>query len=253
MSGRHYTEQSIGKFFTEAHEPVWTPPVKVQHKTLPGWFPTRKCAHGKIRFRSPLMADALMHYDVDPQVAKIASYPIKLTYASAARGGARKHEFSPDLAILMKDGSVTLLSFERYLTVKSRRWMKARTEYLKEFFSLHYGCEYELLDERTIHQQPLFNNVITMWSHRRMQHGNVPLGAFRQALRAMPMPSTIGQLMDDVWLQSKNGRFAGKAYPSREKVPTFSAIMQLVISGELDVPLDQPFSRRTPVFRMFGE
>lgn len=246
-----YTDQSLGRFFTEDHDPVWTPPTKVQHKTLPGWFPTRKCAQGKIRFRSPLMADALMHYDVDPQVAKIAAYPIKLTYGSSIRGAeAQKQEFFPDLAVMMKDGSVMFLSFERYLAVSSNRWLKRVTEHFKEYFHVHYGCGYELLDERTIHQQPLFNNVVTMWSHRRMQHGNVPLGAFRNALRSVQMPSTIGQLVDDVWLKAKNSTFAGRAYPAIEKAPTFSAIMQLVISGELDVPLDEPFSKQTPVSRI---
>ena len=110
---------------------------------MPGWFPTSKAPQQKIRYRSPLMADGLMHIDTDPQVRRISPYPLSLVFGVMDESGElKKREQTPDLAVLKKDGSVVFIDFVPYQIQQANSWYEDRELNLREFCRDVYGSAY---------------------------------------------------------------------------------------------------------------
>lgn len=245
---------SLSSIFSDGHEPVWSPPVRLRHKTLPGWFPTSKAPQQKIRYRSPLMADGLMHIDTDPQVTRISPYPLSLVFGAMDESGdLKKREQTPDLAVLQKDGSVVFIDFVPYQIRQANSWYEDRELNLREFCRDVYDSAYTVLDERHIHAQPLFDNIKTLWAHRAVAQSNVPLARLRELLRSIQMPVTLGTLLREVKLGQQHQAFDEILRPQRDRSLTFSGVMQLVILGELEINLDRPFSETSVVRRVAGD
>lgn len=217
------------------------------YKTLPGWFPSSKSVRGQLRTREPLMRDFLFHLDTDPAVTAIAEFPERVAYVKIdRRGRERSYEHTPDLATLTSAGAVFVFDIVPFYVQQDLRWLPARTAILKE----HYAAKqahYHLLDERTIHLRPLFDNLVDMWKQKPVagQHPDIDLIA-RQIL-ARPLPLRIGDLMRCVTPNAMFGQWEGDAEAAMigEVNPVYTAVMQLAMAGKVEVDLRRRFSQFT--------
>lgn len=240
------TNTAALKLFDKACVPIWNPPFREMHKQLPVHFPTRKCAHGLIRARSPLMGDGLMHIDTDPQVIGIAAYPVTFTYVSGSeKGELSNRELIPDLAILFKDKSTAFVQFNSIKEQRSQPWFDRKVQEVKRHVAEHYDSTFSVMDERGIRAQPRFDNIKVMWANTSLKHDVIDLRSFKAIVRALKLPMKLGDLRAAVAAAPRSRPFAGIAYPQNDLDPTFAAIMQLVMAGELDIDLDRPFSNDT--------
>ena len=221
--------------------------------TLPGWFPTTKNIRGEVRTREPLMADLLIHLDTDPMVRVIAEFPIVEPFVSHnARGKVNVSEHIPDLAVLRTDGSVFVIDVMTYHVRKTMRDAEQRRIDLTHHYEKK-GAKYLLLDETTIRLQPLFFNLRLMWKHKHSKHEPAGMEAVRTSLREASYPTTIEALIRSMPTNAIFARWGDEPESAARHVtennPTFSAVMQLAISGELEVNLDKKFSANTIVTR----
>lgn len=224
-----------------------------KYVTLPGWFPTSKNIRGEVRTREPLMADLLIHLDTDPAVKVIAEFPIVEPYVShTASGKAVVSEHIPDLAVLRADGAVFVIDVMSYHV----RLTNAGAEQRRIDLTRHYakrGATYLFLDETTIKLEPLFPNLRLMWRHKQSEHEPAGMDAVRSSLREASYPATIGSLMRSMPTNAIFARWDDEpesaARHISENNPTFSAVMQLAIIGELEVNLNKKFSADTIVTR----
>ena len=250
MSSGRTHRHSLSSIFSSDAKPVWTPPTTVMHKTLPGWFPTSKCPAGMIRYRLPLMAAGLMHIDTDPQVTAIAPYPAKVSYGRRTeKGELKKYEHIPDLAIRMKDGSTVFIDFVPYRISAKSRWYQMREHDLREYFSDLYDCHYSVLDERSIHAQPLFDNIKTIWSHKAVPNTDLPIRAIRDQLHTLGMPEKLGTLIERLEPSLSEGVVAPTGEQPEPRNVAFASLMHLVITGDLEIELDRPISASSIVSR----
>lgn len=224
-----------------------------KYVTLPGWFPTSKNIRGEVRTREPLMADLLIHLDTDPAVKVIAEFPIVEPFVShTANGKAVVSEHIPDLAVLRADGAVFVIDVMPFYVRKTMRSAEQRRTDLTHHYAKK-GARYLLLDETTIRLQPLFFNLRLMWQHKQSRHELKGMGQIRQSLREATYPTTIGSLVKAMPQNAIFARWADEPETAARHVtecnPTFTAVMQLAICGELEVDLDRKFSAETIVTR----
>lgn len=227
------------------------------HTTLLGWFPTKKCIRGEVRTREPLMGDLLFHLDTDPAIRVIAEFPIRQPFVSnqgSGKGIVKEH--IPDLAVLRADGAVFVIDVMPYYVRKSFRGMDQRRADLRRHYS-GLGATYLLLDETTIRVEPLFSNLRLMWKHKKSKHEPAGMATLRDALREATYPASIETLMRSMPGNAIFARWSDEPPSAARHViecnPTFSAVMQLAINGELDVDLTLKFSPKTIVTRKESE
>jgi len=221
--------------------------------TLPGWFPTNKNVRGELRTREPLLADLLIHLDTDPAIKTIAEFPMEVPFVSHdGKGKAENSEHIPDLAVLRADGAVFVIDVMPFYVRKTMRGVEQRRTDLTHHYAKK-GARYLLLDETTIRLQPLFFNLRLMWQHKQSRHELKGMSEVRQALREATYPTTIGALMKTMPQNAIFARWSDEPETAARHVtecnPTFTAVMQLAISGELEVNLNRKFSADTLVTR----
>ncbi|WP_105432313.1 hypothetical protein [Neorhizobium sp. T6_25] len=224
-----------------------------RHTTLLGWFPTKKCVRGEVRTREPLMGDLLFHLDTDPAIRVIAEFPIRQLFdAHKADGTQVVKEHIPDLAVLRMDGAVFVIDVMPYHVRKSIRGMAQRRADLRQHYS-KLGATYLLLDETTIRLEPLFSNLRLMWKHKQSNHEPAGMAQLRDALREASYPASIEALMRCMPQNAIFARWSDEPTSAARHViecnPTFSAVMQLAIAGEVEVDLGSKLSSKTIVTR----
>lgn len=231
--------------FTHAHVLVWQPQWGTRYHTLPVTFPTDKAASGEVFARLPLMADGLVHIDTDPDVTEIAAYPMSVEYmASTYRDRAVKRVHVPDVAVRRADGSVVVIDYIPVNEQLRKPWIKKRTRNLQDHMATFHECSYAVHDERSVLAQPLFGNLKAMWAHKSTALDPPELQLVLQALRRCRFPSFFGDLKKTLRQDEELCRvFAAVDADGVDVV--FTAVMQMCISGELDIDLSAPFSAMT--------
>ncbi|UNK39130.1 hypothetical protein MNR02_05355 [Shinella sp. H4-D48] len=233
--------------FTSDHVPAWTPDWGTRYRTLPVTFPTDKAPAGEVFARLPLMADGLVHADTDPDVTTIAAYPMTVEYMAPTRNNmAVKRAHVPDVALRRTDGSVVVIDYIPLNEQAEKPWIAKRTHVLVDHMAAHYGCSYAVHDERCVHARPLFPNLKAMWTHKATALDPSELKLVVQALRRCRFPSRLGILRRTL---HENGELRG-VFTSLDVDGVdlvYTAVMQMCISGELDIDLSMPFSATTPV------
>lgn len=228
--------------FTHAHVPGWKVEWGTRYRTLPVTFPTDKAAGGEIIARLPLMADGLVHIDTDPDVIAIAAYPMTIEYMSARRNNtAVKREHLPDLAVLRRDRSVVFIDYEPCNEQERMPWLPKRTRELSNHIASHYGCAYAVHDERCLRAHPLFPNLKAMCAHKPTALDPPEIRIVIGALRRCRFPSRLGVLRKalhgDVEL-----RAVFRVLDIGGADAVFTSVMQMCVTGELDIDLSKPFS-----------
>ncbi|MDX1200621.1 hypothetical protein GOL94_25090 [Sinorhizobium medicae] len=224
-----------------------------RYRTLPGWFPTKKNVRGRVRTREPLMADLMIHLDTDPATRVVAEFPIKTNYhVRRPDGTVLTKEHIPDLAALRRDGRVFVIDVMPWSVQQDIPWIQRRREALTSHYA-KLGARYLLLDETSIRLQPLLNNLKLMWMHKSSGHDLRGMAQLRQALLDTSYPATMEDLVRTMPSNAIIARWsdedASAARHVTECSPVFTAVMQLAMSGELDVDLTKRFSPSTEVAR----
>jgi hypothetical protein len=219
------------------------------YKTLPGWFPSSKSVSGLMRTSQPLMHDLFIHLDTNPEVVAIAEFPEEAEYWTIATNGEpilRSHV--PAAAAKTRSGLVVVFDVEPFYVQEEHTWLPQRIAELQAHYAGLGAC-YHLLDERTLHLRPVFDNLRLMWLHKRIaaQHPDIDIVA--QKIVDASLPLRIGDLMRRVTPNAFFGQWEGETTATMipEVNPIFTAVMQLAMAGRVEVDLNRPFSQWTVV------
>lgn len=220
-----------------------------RYKTLPGWFPSSKSVTGLMRTSQPLMHDLFIHLDTNPEVVAIAEFPEEAEYWTIATNGEpilRSH--IPAAAVQTQNGLIVVFDVEPYHVQEEKPWLPQRTADLQAHYAA-LGAHYHLLDERTIHLRPVFDNLRLMWLHKRIEAQHPDIDVIAQKIVDAALPLRIGDLMRRVTPNAFFGQWedetTAKMIP--EVNPIFTAVMQLAMAGRVDIDLNRPFSQWTVV------
>lgn len=237
--------------FSPANFPHKTIKPGSHYKTLPGWFPSPKSVNGLMRTSQPLMHDLFIHLDTNPEVVAIAEFPEEAEYWTIATNGEpilRSHV--PAAAVRTRTGRVVVFDVEPVYVQEGRGWLPQRTADLKSHYT-GLGAHYHLLDERTIHLRPVFDNLRLMWLHKRVEAQHPDIDVIAQRIADAALPLRIGDLMRRVTPNAFFGQWEGETTATMipEVNPIFTAVMQLAMAGRVEVDLNRPFSQWTVVRR----
>ncbi|XAZ22445.1 hypothetical protein LVY75_27090 [Sinorhizobium sp. B11] len=218
--------------------------------SLPGWFPTRKNPRGLIRTSSPLTRDLMFHLDTDHEIVSIADFPVTTTYRSKTPTGFKVREHIPELAVLRRDGAVFVVDVMPLNVQPTIPFIRQRTIDLKSAY-FDQGATYLLLDETSLHLEPLLGNLKRMWKHKKSDHELPEMEVIRRWILDARFPTTIGELMRESPVNAVFAHWSDQPEDTARHVtennPVFSAVMQLAIAGLVEVDLDAPFSPSTTV------
>lgn len=235
--------------FTVAHTPLWAPKWGTLYRTLPVTFPTAKCAQLEVFARLPLMADGLIHLDTDPEVEAISAYPMSIEYLSPLTDfKSVKKAHVPDVAVRMRGGQIIFIDYIPCNEQEANPWIERRTFALKRHCENAMGCLYVVHDERCVLANPLFQNLKVMWRHKQTAADVAGLSLVLQSLRYCQFPSTIKELRNACLVDDEVGDLIA-SYLNQGDDLVFAAIMQMCISGELDIDLSRIFAGTTEVRR----
>lgn len=235
--------------------PVFEPGRRKMHAALAGIAPSLKVKGGYVRTRLPLMLDGMIHLETNSSVSRICPYPVQIEYASGEGTEMfkfRDHVF--DLGVELRSGRRVYIDYEPYAIQMERPWMKERTARLKEVTQQELGADYYLHDERDLYIQPRFANIKAMYQHLRVKDHEA-LMEVRKIIAKVNRPITIGMVRAQVRL--KGLRFevaeldASTILYSRELSEvdrTFTALMQMVAAGEIEIDLGHPFCDASLLF-----
>jgi len=224
-----------------------------RYRTLPGWFPTRKNVRGEVRTREPLMIDLLLHLDVDSDILVVAEFPFKRQIRYRRPDGSiSTKDHIPDVAVLRRDGLVFVIDVMPFNVQVGRLDLTSRKAAMRKHYRA-LGARYLLLDETTLRLQPLLSNIKSMWMHRKTNDEPSGMADLRRLLLAASYPTTIEELMRSMPINAFISRLSDEDGSTGRHVtecnPVFSAVMQMTMSGELDVDLTRRLSPRTVVTR----
>jgi hypothetical protein len=240
--------------FEPGSAPVFEPARRVMHKTLPGIFPSKKVQGGYVRTKSPLMMDGLYHLDTNPDVVRILPYPIRIEYPSNQDQDVfcmRDHTFQ--MGVELRTGERVYIDYEPYNIQLERPWIADRTANLVQVTRNELGASYALLDERTILIQPRFSNLKVMWAHQHVSDDEA-LMAVRRAVQIIDLPTTISSLRRQVKVSGVKFEVLdplGHVVSQRaldEVDRVFTAIMQMISKGEIDIDYSKPFDDTSLLF-----
>ena len=108
---------------------------------------------------SPLEADLCYHFEFDPKVVSYQAQPLSFEYFFEGNS----HTYSPDFEVIYDDGTISYVEVKFIADI-------ARIENFKKWESavrdgaLKQGKGFIVLKEDFIRQQPLFENLINLWS-----------------------------------------------------------------------------------------
>lgn len=243
-------ERELMKFFGfgDDHVPLVKVAKSQKRQEIPVSFPTRKAAQKSIRARSTLMRDALIHFETNPDVVRISSYPIKLEYeATDWHGVVASVSHIPMLGIWTKQKQASFFDIIPLAIQDERKWIAHQTSTLKGVYWEQYRATYSVLDESILHIQPRMVNLATIRYHA-YRHDDEAVTTVRRALSRLPSQTTIQAITDEAALPGRAHVFYGEEgtvaqfRPLPEVKRAFSAVMWLAVQGEVKVDISKPIS-----------
>ncbi len=235
----------VDHLFGSFHSPAWAPQFGGWNPTLPAFHPTRKSPKRHVFARLPLMRFGLMHFDVDPEVEAVCTYPFEIMYWSADSDGvALRRPHIPDVAILMRDGRVIFIDYVPIMVQASRTWQSARNQQLQDHFVDVYESAYVVHDERRVCGEPLFSNVQLLWRYLPCKADPPLLSVVREAVLQKAAGRTIRSIAQAI---SRDVPKLGNDLSSY----VFTAVMQLIAEGRLAVDLSLPITSES-IVNLYG-
>lgn len=232
--------------FGPTHVPAWEPKIGAWNSTIPAIFPTAKNPKRSVYARLPLMRQALMQFDVDPDVVSISAFPFQTEYWSAtSEGEPVKRVHIPDVAILMRDRRVICIDYAPVMIQKDTPWHEAKTAQLVAHYEEEFGWPYVVHDERRIMAQPMASNASLLWRYMPCAADHPELPAVRRAVLGLSLPATVAAITAAL----TSGHPAVAKLGGQAAAFVFTAVMQQVIEGRLDVDLSLPITTSTIVMK----
>jgi hypothetical protein len=192
----------------------------------------------------------MFHLDTDHEIVLIADFPVSTSYRSKTPTGFKMREHIPELAVLRRDGAVFVVDVMPLNVQPTVPFIRQRTAELKSAY-FDQGATYLLLDETSLHLEPLLGNLKRMWKHKENDHELAEMETVRRWILDARFPTTIGELMRECPLNAVFAHWSDKPEDTARHVtennPVFSAVMQLAIAGKVEVDLDARFSPSTTV------
>ncbi|MDO3432163.1 hypothetical protein QWJ46_05655 [Rhizobium sp. CBN3] len=180
------------------------------------------------------MRDYLWHLEVDPSVCLISPYPLKLEYQTFDRygpNGTATH--IPTLGILKADGAVVYADVVSEAMLKEQWYRERRRAQLEAAYADQFGASYSIITELALHIQPRMDNVRRLWRDNRTRDPQAMSAVRRVVDGHSAEATTIGHIVDQA------------NYGDREAA--VASVLQLAISGEVQIDLGTPISENTVV------
>jgi len=219
------------------YEPMRRIKAKQRSINRPGYFPTRKTFDRRaIRTESILEQAGLGHIETNARYRKIAAQPHRLTYYKPCPDGSWvKATYVPDLAVLTAEDNVVVVDF-RWSALRAMPEWSAVESLIKDAYRVDHGATFTVLTEEHLLIEPRRTNVAIMCMHRPPAENLGALTVVRTAISGLGSPTTIGAVRAKARLGGTDARD-----------PSFSAIMELAIMGEISLDMSDIFHDGTEV------
>lgn len=186
-----------------------------------------------------LVRDLFLHLETSRDVAIVEEFPEEIEYWSVATNGEptlRRH--TAHASGRTRDGVHIVFEAMSLREQRSRRGLRQRTADLQAHYA-RTNVRYILVDERTLHKQPAFDNLRIMWQHKRSdgQHPDIDLTAGR--VLEQPLPLEIRELARRLEPDAMHGL---QTVEDLCGSLVFTAVLQLAMAGVIEVDLDRPLS-----------
>lgn len=250
MSKRHRTG------FEDDHTPLKKVKRVKGVGEAPNHAPTAKAVGGHITCDGLLQRHAVISWNVDPRVKRISAGPVALNYQYTDRlGNLHQKEHIPDFGVLLESGRVYYYDVEPFHRQPS--WIGTRTTKLKMRYRERFRAGFDVLDERTLHQSPRWDNICSVSRHRGTPDREASAAVIK-VLRRLGRPSTIGELRMLCDLRPPiHEHFIHGQCVSRTVMHqvdrSFSALMQHVATGFVEIDWGSPFTDDATQIRLSKE
>ncbi|MCD2185209.1 hypothetical protein [Rhizobium sp. GN54] len=236
--------------FGPNHVPAWEPKIGAWNPTIPTIFPTAKNPQRSVYARLPLMRQALMQFDVDPQVVSISAFPLSTEYwSTTSEGEPVKRTHVADVAILLRDTRVICIDYVPVGIQKDTPWHEAKTAQLEAHYEEEFGWPYVVHDERRVLAQPMAANASLLWRYMPCAADHAALPAVRRAVMGLVLPTTIAAITEGL----ASGHPEVTKLGMEASAFVFTAVMQLIIAGRLVVDLSLPITTASTVMKGASE
>lgn len=200
-----------------------------------GFSSSHKIRSSRMRIcETTLERDAHTLLSADPQVLYFGVQPHWLTFwHHDDQGRAVRQRYAPDIIAQLRNGRRVVIEIKstRFATVEP--WL-SREPAIRAAYAQH-DIDFVVQTELEIRNQPRLENCRIMLSHRSFGVDARHLIAVRDSVGALSSPATIATILDAA--QMRGG----------EKSPSFSALMQMILTGEIAVDLSRPLADGTLV------
>lgn len=243
-----YTMEIPG--FAADHKPTYEVPRRQKYRTIPSSVPTRKGVNcDYIRVSSPLAVDLLMRLETDPRVARISSYPTgveTVVYDRYGPIGRRVHH--PEFGVMLVSGRLIYMDAIPYNIQREFTGFRRRTAALVDACWSQWGVPYAVHSELSLHINPQWSNVRTVWRHYWADDQKA-LMAVSRVIDEMRSQSTIGEIRAKSKLRSPIWLTDGAGTPLHDIDRAFTSVMQLYARGLVRLDFSRVFSDDTIVSR----
>lgn len=218
-------------------QPVREIKPRTGRTSMPGWFPTRKAVTGnRIRTETRLELDGLALVHANPQHVLLAGQPHRLTFFERMPDGSHiKHEYTPDLAVLMRNRAIAIVDFKHSRFRAMPEWQKLEP-LIREAYRKDHGVNYVVLSEDVINVEPRNRNIRIMLRHENAEDDPGAHVAVRRAIRELGFPTTIDAVRHEADLPSPE---------SSDRA--FSVLMQMALRGEIALDMSRRFNGTTTI------
>lgn len=202
--------------------PVRKMPGRVARTSWRGFSASHKIESDAMRFfESTLERDLHTLLSADPDVARFAVQPHRLTYWAEEPGAwPVKRSYVPDVLAQLKSGACVIYEAKSVAFAEAEPW-RSREPFIRKAYRDDHGLELVVLTEHDIRIQPRLANCQMMLQHRPFAADPATLLLLRRVLETADLPTAIGTIIDRA---IERGAEAAAA---------FSVIMQMIMSGEL--------------------
>jgi hypothetical protein len=242
--------------FEKDHVPLKTLPRMVKKGPMLMSVWSFKTNTPYIALLGSLTGDAMTHFEANPAIESISSYPTELPLRDKD-GVLTGDLYVPQLGVRYhpergeNQGRIVYFDVIPYHLQLKMNGLKHRTPMLKEAFADAFNAGYGVIDERSILVEPRFSNLSTICWHLKC---NVEKWKqkVREALMDLPVPTTIASVrracsFASPWYEvGEPGRIT-----FREQLTdidyAFTSLMQLAAAGEVDLDISRPINGDTRV------
>ncbi|SFM13640.1 hypothetical protein SAMN03159423_5573 [Bradyrhizobium sp. NFR13] len=192
-------------------------------------------AVGLSPFRSLLERDLRTLLSANPAIQCYAIEPHRLEYFIPTESGHARHTYVPDIVLRYRDGRVAVLDAKALFFTAAKAWQKCEP-HITAAYHIDHNVPFVVLSEGVIRLQPRLSNCEIMKRHRYIVEDVAALMRTRDVIAHVRLPTTIAKVTEAARMNSPEG--CNRIY---------TAVMNLALSGEIDLDLSKSFSLATEI------